>query len=369
MTVNTINIVGQVMPPTGVPDTSSRVFFVMTGYDTDADDDAVIYPVPGKDDEDGFPIAADGTIDVDLWPNQEGERNTLYRVEVQVHQLNRPVRVPIASISVPNTGGPYNLNDLLGVEPPPDATVEEYIAQLAAAAAEAAAAADSAAADAASASGDADDAALSAIAAANSAASINPTNFLAKADNLAGLANTGTARTNLGLGTAATSATGDFATAAQGTKADAALPAASKATQPEAEAGTDNDKYMTALRTAQAIAAQAGVIEKYTSSAFTATAAGLVTVSHGMSGPPRFIAFRGKCLVADAGYAVDDEILLSINQSNSVQSKDSTPVITDTQISVRLTNNATAFNASNKTTGVTNGLTNTSWEYYIEALR
>lgn len=142
MTVNTINIVGQVLPPTGVPDTRSRVFFVMTGYDTDADDDAVIYPVPGKDDEDGFPIASDGTIDVDLWPNQEGERNTLYRVEVKVHQLNRPVRVPIASISVPNTGGPYNLNDLLGVEPPPDATVEEYIAQLAAAAAAAESAAD-----------------------------------------------------------------------------------------------------------------------------------------------------------------------------------------------------------------------------------
>ena len=141
MTVNTINIVGQVLPPTGVPDARSRVFFVMTGYDTDADDDAVIYPVPGKDDEDGFPIAADGKIDVDLWPNQEGERNTLYRVEVQVHQLNRPVRVPIASISVPNTGGPYNLNDLLGVEPPPDATVDEYIAELAAAAAAAEAAA------------------------------------------------------------------------------------------------------------------------------------------------------------------------------------------------------------------------------------
>ena len=137
MAVNTINIVGQVLPPTGVPDTRSRVFFIMTGYDTDADQDAVIYPVPGVDDADGFQIAADGTIDVDLWPNQEGVRNTLYRVEVSVFQLNRPVRVTIGSISVPNTGGPYNLNDLLGVAPPADATVEEYIASLAAAVAEA----------------------------------------------------------------------------------------------------------------------------------------------------------------------------------------------------------------------------------------
>lgn len=173
MAVNTINIVGQVLPPTGVPDTRSRVFFIMTGYDTDADDDAVIYPVTGQDDADGFPIAADGTIDVDLWPNQEGERNTLYRVEVSVFQLNRPVRVSIGSISVPNTGGPYSLNDLLGVAPPSDATVEEYIASLASAVSEAESAASTAASSASAAASSASDAAASASDAAASAASID----------------------------------------------------------------------------------------------------------------------------------------------------------------------------------------------------
>ena len=42
--------------------------------------------------------------------------------------------------------------------------------------------------------------------------------------------NAGAVRTTLGLGTAATSASGDFATAAQGTKADNALPAANVST-------------------------------------------------------------------------------------------------------------------------------------------
>lgn len=66
-------------------------------------------------------------------------------------------------------------------------------------------------------------AAGSASAAAASAASIDPAQFLRKADNLTGLADAAAARTNLGLGTAATQPSTAFATAAQGTLAGTAL--------------------------------------------------------------------------------------------------------------------------------------------------
>ncbi len=66
-------------------------------------------------------------------------------------------------------------------------------------------------------------AAASATAAAASAASIDPTTIVRRANNLSDLTDASAARTNLGLGTAATQASTAFATAAQGTLAGTAL--------------------------------------------------------------------------------------------------------------------------------------------------
>lgn len=128
MTVNTTRIQGFVVLPNDTVPSLSKVIFTMTGFDTDADDDATVVGVPVEAD-----IAEDGSIDIDLWPNPEGVRSTFYRVTFSIYNGNKPHLVDGGLIEVPVSGGPYDLNDLLPIAPPSGASVDEYIAQLAAA--------------------------------------------------------------------------------------------------------------------------------------------------------------------------------------------------------------------------------------------
>lgn len=139
MTVNTTNITGFIVLPDDTVREKSSVIFTMTGFDTDADDNATVVPIPRE-----ATIASDGSIDIDLWPNPEGVRSTFYRVTFSIYNGNKPHLVDGGLIEVPVSGGPYDLNDLLPIAPPQGATVDEYIAQLAAAVASAEAAADTA---------------------------------------------------------------------------------------------------------------------------------------------------------------------------------------------------------------------------------
>lgn len=128
MTINTTNINGYVVLPNDTVRDRSHLTFQMIGFDTDEDDRAVVVPFPID-----VPISPDGSIDVNLWPNPEGVRGTLYAVTAYLHNGIRPVTVPLGSIIVPVDGGPYDLNDLLPVAPPQGASLEDYLAYLEAA--------------------------------------------------------------------------------------------------------------------------------------------------------------------------------------------------------------------------------------------
>lgn len=96
-------------------------------------------------------------------------------------------------------------------------------------------------------------------------------------------------RATLGLGTAATTA------------------ALVKATNAEAEAGADNDTYMTPLRTAEAVAART-----FTSADQVITAAGTLTIAHGLGAAPRSVAGWLTNTSDDAGYIVGQKVFVPI---------------------------------------------------------
>lgn len=136
-----------------------------------------------------------------------------------------------------------------------------------------------------------------------------------------------------------------------------------KANQAEAEAGTDNDQLMSALRVAQAID-----YRRFTSSAQTITSGALRTIAHGLSGTPGFVSYRLKCTSADAGYSVNDEIIVDPNGSNATNNRYSTPRVDGTNIYVRFSSDVSAFAAGNKSTGAVVGLDNSKWRLYVEAM-
>jgi hypothetical protein len=130
MALTRTNIIGRIALPDDTNPVNSVVRFVMTGFDTDDTENATIIQIPID-----AAIDALGDIDVDLWPNPLGVRSTFYATYVRIPDgnTNDVINVYVGQISVPSTGGPYDLNDLLPIAPPAGADVADYIAQLAAA--------------------------------------------------------------------------------------------------------------------------------------------------------------------------------------------------------------------------------------------
>lgn len=102
-----------------------------------------------------------------------------------------------------------------------------------------------------------------------------------------------------------------------GTVPDARLPARlqsgsslSIANQAEAEAGTENTKAMTALRTKQQIDAR---FKAYTSSEISIVTSSLTTLTHGLGAEPKRVRAYLLCKTAEKGYAVGAKV--ELNQS------------------------------------------------------
>lgn len=111
--------------------------------------------------------------------------------------------------------------------------------------------------------------------------------------------------------------------------------------------------------------------KSYTSANQTITAAGTLTLAHGLGGMPTMIQVRLKCLTAELGYSVGDEVMIDFfggyQGGNTGQALSIVPDATN--LNIRYGGAANVFGLPNKATGIIANATNASWAMIVRAWR
>lgn len=134
------------------------------------------------------------------------------------------------------------------------------------------------------------------------------------------------------------------------------------ASNAEAIAGVENTHFMSALRTAQAIAALTTVpafTKSFVSSGQTITAAGALTLAHGLGTTPTLLAATLVNTTAELGYSIGDKFALFNSNVLSI-------VPDATNLNIRF-GSVGPFAIPHKTTGVATTITNADWNIVFSA--
>lgn len=99
------------------------------------------------------------------------------------------------------------------------------------------------------------------------------------------------------------------------------------------------------------------------------TAAGALTIAHGLAVKPKLIQAALVCLTAEHGYSINDEVMMNPGVSSSGATGDrGLAVVTDaTNLNVRYGSNASVFTLLNKTTGANAAPTLANWRLVLRA--
>lgn len=160
--------------------------------------------------------------------------------------------------------------------------------------------------------------------------------FLTSTNNLSDLASASTARTNLGLGTAATGTLGIGANDVVQLDASAKLPA------------VDGSQLTGISSTGRLIAGTALVLNPYALSSST-------TQAHGLGVAPVYIEWVWECLTANLNYSAGDKIMgVATTQNNGNVIFDAT--------NLTLVTSGIAVTFVNKTTFAVSGITASDWK-------
>lgn len=103
----------------------------------------------------------------------------------------------------------------------------------------------------------------------------------------------------------------------------------------------------------------------YTSANQTITAAGTLTLAHGIGAMPALVQVRLKCTTAEFGYSIGDEVIFNSGDQNANRGCSIVPDATN--LTIRYGSAANTFNVNNKTTGASAAITNASWVAIFKA--
>lgn len=171
---------------------------------------------------------------------------------------------------------------------------------------------------------------------------------LLPANNLSDVSNAATSRTNLG-----------------------AAPLASPAftgtpTAPTAAAGTNT----TQLATTAFVQSNSALRQAFTSSQQSITAAGSLTLAHGLGTRPLLVFTTVVCQTAEYGYSTGDELVVSLGApygATSTTAEGAAVTFDATNVYVKYSSDAPLNNIVNKSTGGTASLTLANWKLVVKA--
>jgi hypothetical protein len=111
----------------------------------------------------------------------------------------------------------------------------------------------------------------------------------------------------------------------------------------------------------------------YESSEQTVTAGGTLALTHSLGGNPDIIEVWMRCKTAEYGFAIGDEVLVSVNGGPTSSGSSGTTVYRTnaTQVQIIIGNVATSVyvNRLSATVGNGVGLTNANWRIVVRAVR
>lgn len=106
--------------------------------------------------------------------------------------------------------------------------------------------------------------------------------------------------------------------------------------------------------------------QSFTSSDQTITAAGSLTLAHGLSATPYNLAFYLICQTGEAGYSAGDVVMTGLN-SNIASDRGFSAWVDSTNVNIRYSTAVQTLQVPHKTTGVATALTNANWKLRVKA--